>query len=137
MTPDTLARIHAAAFRVPRPWRAQEFRDLLASPHVFVVGNGPCFAMGRVIADEAELLTLATDPDHRRLGLARDCLTDFDHEAANRGATSAFLEVAADNHAARTLYGRQGWQDTGVRPRYYRGADGAQIDAQIMGNPLP
>lgn len=136
MTPDDLARIHATAFTTPRPWSAQEFADLLASPHVFLVSDRQAFALGRVIADEAELLTIATDPSHRRLGLGQACLAAFEAEAHARGATSAFLEVAADNAPALALYTAGGWRITGTRPRYYHAPDGTRIDAQILSKPL-
>lgn len=136
MTPDALARLHAAAFTTPRPWSAREFSDLLASPHVFLVQRPDAFALGRCIADEAELLTIATDPARQRQGLGRATLTDFEVRAAERGATSGFLEVAAGNAAALTLYLGNGWQITGRRPRYYHAPDGTLIDAQILSKSL-
>lgn len=137
MTPEDLARLHARAFSMPRPWSAAEFADLLASPHVFLVNEGAAFALGRVIAGEAELLTIATDPDHRRKGLARRTMTGFDRAAAGRGAVIAFLEVAATNAPAIALYTACGWQGTGLRKGYYRAPDGTGIDARIMGKSLP
>jgi [ribosomal protein S18]-alanine N-acetyltransferase len=104
MTPADLARLHAACFTMPRPWGAAEFADLLASPLVFLVAEPAGFALGRAVADEAELLTLAVDPSARRQGSGRRLLTKFEAEAASRGATSAFLDVAAGNDAARALY---------------------------------
>lgn len=136
MTPQDLARLHAAAFTMPRPWSAQEFTDLLASPHVFLTAVPHAFAMGRVIADEAELLTIATDPAKRRQGLGRSCLTTFESMAQARGATSAFLEVAADNPAALALYLGNGWRISGTRPRYYHAPDGGRVDAQILSKTL-
>ena len=50
------------------------------------------------------------------------------HEAAARGATEVFLEVAESNAAARALYAKAGAQEVGRRRRYY--ADGA--DALIL-----
>ncbi|RBI87192.1 ribosomal-protein-alanine acetyltransferase [Rhodosalinus halophilus] len=130
MTPETLAALHARAFA--RGWTAEEFARLLESPHVFALGDGRAFALGRVAAEEAELLTLATDPLHRRQGLARARLAAFEAEARARGATTAFLEVAADNGAARALYEASGWAEAGRRPRYYPRSDGPAADALIM-----
>lgn len=137
MTPEALARLHARAFTHPRPWTAQEFADLLASPHAFVTGDARGFAMGRVIADEAELLTIATDPDHRRAGLARTTLGAFHTAAQSRGATMAFLEVAADNAPARALYDAAGYVQTGLRKGYYRNRTGATVDALLLSRALP
>ena len=71
MTPQDLAHTHAAAFTQSRPWTADEFADLLANRFThYVVGNAQSFALFQVIADEAELLTIATHPSHQRQGLA-------------------------------------------------------------------
>ena len=121
---------------VPRPWSEAEFVRLLDSPGVFVCGGAQAFALGRVAADEAELLTLATDPDHRRKGLGRSTLTAFEAEAAARGATRVFLEVAQSNTPAIALYTSQGYGQTGARPGYYRAPHGAPVDALILSKSL-
>ncbi|MGI3169272.1 GNAT family N-acetyltransferase [Pseudooceanicola sp. C21-150M6] len=136
MTPDDLARIHAASFTTPRPWTAVEFTDLLSSPLVFLTQSGPAFALGRVVAGEAELLTIATDPAERRAGHGQRCLAIFEAEAAARGARELFLEVSAENHAARALYAAAGWATKARRSRYYTTPEGQQIDAEIMGKNL-
>ena len=81
MKPETLAALQARSMDVPGPWSACEFSDLQASPGVFLAkppqdlraprGKGPDetsmrfhgFALGRVAADEAELLTIPLIPD--------------------------------------------------------------------------
>lgn len=133
MTPEDMARTHARAFAgQSRGWSAQEMADLVQSPLVFAVGDARAFALGRAIAGEAELLTLATDPDHRRLGLARGCIAAFEATAQSRGARTAFLEVAADNMAARALYKVSGYQEIACRTGYYTHADRAAVDALIL-----
>lgn len=126
MTPDDLALVHADCFDdAPRAWSAQEFRDLLAQPHTFLLTRPHGFLLGRVIADEAELLTLAVAPTSRRHGIGRDLTADFAATSRDRGAVTAFLEVAADNAPARALYTELGWQQAGLRRGYYRpGLDG-------------
>ncbi|NCO20662.1 MAG: GNAT family N-acetyltransferase [Rhodobacterales bacterium] len=133
MTPAEMAAIHAAAMSTPRPWSGGEFAALLALPGTFATDIVPhAFALGRVTLDEAELLTLATHPDHRRLGLARAHLAAFHHRAAACGAARAFLEVAADNAPARALYDAAGYTTAGTRRGYYTGANGAAVDALVM-----
>jgi [ribosomal protein S18]-alanine N-acetyltransferase len=131
MTPDDMAALHARAFTTPRPWSAQEFRDLLASPLVFALTEPHGLLLGRVVADEAELLTIAVAPDAQRHGLGRKLVDAFLTEAARRGAVSAFLEVSAQNPAALGLYRAAGFRQTGSRRGYFHGPDGAQ-DALIM-----
>lgn len=132
MRPDDLARLHAACFTTPRPWSAAEFIGLLASPLVFVESVPTGFVLGRVIADEAELLTIAVDPAARRQGMGARLLAAFTRQAAGRGAATAFLEVAEDNAAARALYARGGWTDSGRRRGYYHPPQGAAVDALIL-----
>lgn len=130
LLPKDMAAIHAASFTVPRPWLETEFADLLGMKGVFVECAAQGFIMGRLIAGEAELLTLAVAPQARRSGAGRALMAAF---LAHLGPhDSAFLEVAASNIAARALYEATGWRDVGVRRAYYRRADGQAEDAVVM-----
>ena len=133
MTPEQLAATHARAFdRGDRGWSSAEFATLLDCPGALVVGEDRAFALGRVIADEAELLTLATDPAARRQGLARAVLAAFEAQARARGATRAFLEVAADNAAARALYALAEWDIIARRSAYYARSPEPAVDALVL-----
>jgi ribosomal-protein-alanine N-acetyltransferase len=132
-----MAALHAAAMTTPRPWSADEFAALLATPGAFATGDDRAFAVGRVVLDEAELLTIATHPGHRRRGLGRAALAAFESEARARGAAIAHLEVAAENAPAIALYDVAGYRRTGLRRGYYRSADGAPVDAVLMAKALP
>ena len=68
-------------------------------------------ALGRVVAGEAEVLTIAVHPDQRRVGLGGALVGAFLAEAVARGGESAFLEVAEGNTAARALYARAGFEE--------------------------
>lgn len=132
MTPQDLARIHALCFEAPRPWSAAEFTGFLSSARVFLLTEPGGFLMGRVIVDEAEILTLAVDPPYRRQGCATRLVAAFLAEAAQRGASSAFLEVSAANAAAQALYRAAGFCESGRRPSYYTRTDGTAEDAILM-----
>jgi ribosomal-protein-alanine N-acetyltransferase len=137
LSPQGLARVHAAAFTQSRPWSADEFTAFLQSPLVFACGDERSFALVRIIADEAELLTIATHPNFQRQGLARTVMQDWQTAAHNRGATTCFLEVAADNKAARNLYLQEGFAPCGHRKDYYPRPDAASVDAIVMRKDLP
>jgi ribosomal-protein-alanine N-acetyltransferase len=128
----TLARLHSASFTTPRPWSADEFASLLQSPHVFALTEAQGFVLGRVIADEAEILTLAVAPAARRMGLGARLVAGFLALAQTRGAATAYLEVAADNAPALALYARAGFAQTGLRRAYYTATNGARIDAALL-----
>jgi len=129
MTPDDLAALHGKCFEMPRPWSAAEFVSMLGSFGVFVKSNDAGFIMGREIAGEAELLTLAVDPDRQRQGHGRILLAAFEAECKVRKAQVAFLEVAENNLAARALYATAGYRESGCRADYYRAPDGAKYGA--------
>lgn len=132
---EALASIHATAFA--RPWGADALRDLLRQVGAFAVGrDAEGFILCRVVADEAEILTLATTPDVRRQGLGLRLVEAAAKEAAGRGATRLFLEVAQDNVAARALYARAGLVEIGRRHAYYARPEGPAIDALIMARDL-
>ena len=132
MTPAEMAALHARSFTTPRPWSEAEITDLLASPLVFALTRPEAFLLGRVVAGEAELLTIAVHPDQRRAGLGRALVEAFLTEAVARGGESAFLEVAEGNTAARALYAACGFAPAGRRRSYYHRPDGTSEDALIL-----
>ncbi|WP_380057848.1 ribosomal protein S18-alanine N-acetyltransferase [Falsihalocynthiibacter sp. SS001] len=129
---DALADLHARCFVTPRPWSAAEFSALLDQKHVFLIQHQGGFALGRAVAGEAELLTVAVPPEARRQGTGRTLLEQFEEESRRREATESFLEVATDNHAAIALYSAAGYDDSGRRTKYYRSPNGAFLDALVM-----
>ena len=133
MTPEALASLHGRAFRTPPPWTAAAFVGILADPLAFLLVEGDAgFLLGRAVAGEAELLTIAVAPDARRLGLGRKLVARFLYQAQLRGADSAFLEVSAENPAAIALYESAGFARSGLRRGYYQTPEGTRIDALVM-----
>ena len=90
------------------------------------------FAMGRVVADEAEILTIGTLAEWRRRGVAARLVDELSRLAAQGGAERMFLEVAADNDAAQALYLKHGYTRAGMRRGYYERPGGSPIDAAIL-----
>jgi len=123
-TAPLLAALHAEAFPPPQRWGAEAIGLMLALPGHFALlaaeGSEPFgFALGRAVAGEAEVLTLAVRPAARRAGLGRALMRALMGEAVRRGATELFLEVAETNAAARALYGALGASEAGRRRAYY------------------
>lgn len=137
MTPAWMAALHSAGFTNPRPWAEAEFADLIGQSGVLAESEADGFALLRVTLDECELLTITTAPAARGQGIAGRLLSRILSRAADAGARSCYLEVAADNAAARRLYDRAGFAQVGMRPRYYRAADGTAVDAIVMACDLP
>ena len=70
-------------------------------------------------ADDGHVTTVATDPEHRRTGVATALLAGLAADARRRGAQAMTLEVRASNEAALALYRRFGFAPAGVRKGYY------------------
>ncbi len=132
MSPETFAQIHAAAFHEARPWSAAEFEALLRAKHCFWVGDSQGFALGRVIAGESELLTIAVAPEAQGQGIGRRLLQAYHQKAHSLGATIFFLEVARDNENAKKLYESDGYSQSSVRKNYYARGEGNPVDALIL-----
>jgi ribosomal-protein-alanine N-acetyltransferase len=129
---STLARLHALAFDAP--WSADEITGFLTAPGGYALtvdGNSGMagFILCRAVAGEAEILTLAVDPVHRRAGIGRALV-----EAAASPLTveTMFLEVARDNAAALALYATAGFRQVGTRPRYYAREASPPVDALVL-----
>jgi [ribosomal protein S18]-alanine N-acetyltransferase len=135
-SPQDMAALHSQCFVMPRPWLAHEFADFLSSPFCFVLTSQDGFLLGRALAGEAELLTLAIHPRARRQGQGRDLVQRFLQRARLLAAQTAFLEVAADNAAAQSLYRNCGFDQVGLRPAYYKSVRGQAVDAIVMSCPL-
>jgi [ribosomal protein S18]-alanine N-acetyltransferase len=132
VTPQRLAALHAASFVVPRPWSDVEFAGLLANPAVFLLTESDAFLLARVVADEAELLTLAVPEAQRRKGVGQRLVRQFLATAKSEGAARAFLEVASENHSATRLYHSVGFTMVGRRKDYFGAPDGRSDDALVM-----
>lgn len=107
------------------PWSEAQLAEALASPQclALVIDTGGSLAgylIGRVVLDEAEILTLAVHPDHRRHGLGRRLLLAAMAWMSERGVRSVWLEVRVSNIGAQALYTGAGFTPSGVRRGYYR-----------------
>jgi ribosomal-protein-alanine N-acetyltransferase len=75
-----------------------------------------------IVADELQIQDVATAHGHRRRGAARALLRRASSDAGER---TALLEVRASNRAARELYRRGGFRETGRRRGYYEDGEDA------------
>ena len=130
-----LAQLHGASFH--RGWGEGEFESMLIERNTLVhrmrLGRKVIgFAVSRMAADEAEILSIALAASHRGRGLSRDLLLIHLGHLAGRGVRAVFLEVEENNQPARRLYERAGFGVVGRRERYYRQASGEQLNALLM-----
>jgi ribosomal-protein-alanine N-acetyltransferase len=119
----TLASLHAGSFA--DGWSQADFANWLARADAFGavadVGGEPVgFVMALTSGDDAEILTIATNPSNRQMGIGRNLVVAMLGEARKRGLARVLLEVARDNAAALALYRATGFVEIGVRKAYYR-----------------
>jgi ribosomal-protein-alanine N-acetyltransferase len=111
------------------PWPERSFRfEIMENPasRCWIADmNGKVVGMIVVwlIVDEAHVATLATHPDFRRQGIAKRLLSHALLQLIEEGARSSFLEVRESNFAAREMYRKFGYEETGRRRRYYSDND--------------
>ena len=76
--------------------------------------------IGRVAADEFEILNLAVVNACRRRGIATQLVSSALEYARTSGARRTYLEVRASNAGGIAFYARMGFRECGRRPNYYR-----------------
>lgn len=131
----TLVEIHGACFA--DGWSVEALEALLAAPasmaiiaevdHI-VVG----FALVRMAADEAEILTICLDPTWQRRKIGGKLLDSLISLLRDYRLAALFLEVAEDNIGAINLYLGRGFIKVGGRKSYYARWDGPHIDALVL-----
>ncbi|QFG23960.1 ribosomal protein S18-alanine N-acetyltransferase [Actinomadura sp. WMMB 499] len=95
------------------------------SPPGEVVGYAGLASAG----GQADVQTIGVVPGRRGGGIGAALLTELIDEAVRRGSEGLFLEVRVDNAPARRLYDRFGFEQIGIRERYYQPAN---VDAAVM-----
>ena len=96
-----------------------------------VSGKLAGYLLATIILDEAEILSIAVSADHQKYGRGTGLLRHFLAYIVAQDVKTVFLEVAADNLSALTLYHRHGFAEFGRRPSYYKRSDG-DCDAILM-----
>jgi len=122
---EAATRISVASFPAgaERPEFSDELGRSIARVHVACIdGEVVGYVLGWFAADQAEVLSIAVDPDCRTRGVGRALLDHFVATLALHGASHLLLEVRASNGAAIALYEAKGLMRVGVRRKYY--ADG-------------
>ena len=132
MSAQNLESIHRKSGYAHRIWSASEYDTLLEDPRTVLVQDSYCFAIGRLVAGEAELLMIAVTQEHQGKGLGRRSLNIFEEVLITKGATCCFLEVAKNNISACTLYKAEGFDVISTRKSYFQLGKNNRIDALIM-----
>ncbi len=119
---EELAGLEATSFSTP--WSAEQFRSAFSGKSFFVYGLREkgvlrAYLAFHAVADELEIVNLATHPASRRKGLARRLLGAVLQLAKNMGIQREYLEVRETNLPALALYEQFGFVKAGLRKAYY------------------
>lgn len=79
------------------------------------------------VADEVEVLFVATHPEHQRMGLAKALLDVVFSTAKSTEARAVLLEVRPSNVAAVALYRTKGFEVISTRKGYYDDGEDAWV----------
>ena len=129
---DAAALAEIAKAGLTDPWSEAAFAEEIEAgeARAWVVrdpgGRAVAYVVARRVLDEIQILSLAVAPAWRRRGLGNALV---EHAlAAERGWSSAHLEVRSDDAGAQAFYAALGFVGVGRRPGFYRGG----IDAITM-----
>ena len=78
------------------------------------------FVIARAVGVEWEIENIAIAGPARRHGLGTRLLGEFLDLAKGRGGEAVFLEVRESNHAARSVYEKWAFMESGRRQKYYK-----------------
>ena len=131
---DAVMALEQAAFPASAWERATMAAEIASEWGRYLIAvDGDGRALGyaglRAVGVEGDVQTIAVAEDARGRGIGRALLAELLDEAGRRGVRELFLEVRADNQVARGLYASVGFEEIGVRPRYYQPED---VDAIVM-----
>jgi ribosomal-protein-alanine N-acetyltransferase len=121
---SALRRIEAQAPTTAH-WNDNEYERIFAGdpPRLALVIDDDTvqgFLIAKQVGVEWELENIVVAAGAQRRGLASALLTHFLDVVKQQGGGSVFLEVRASNAAARALYAKHGFAETGRRRYYYQ-----------------
>ncbi len=106
------------------PWSENSLAMLTRAGAVgfSAVCDGRVAAYGGMICvlDEGQITNVATHPEHRRKGYAKEVMLALIGYARSEGLSSVTLEVRASNAAAIAMYEGLGFYRVGERKNFYR-----------------
>lgn len=127
---DGVTGLEQACF--PTPYSREMFAKELINPisRYFVALEGETllgYAGIWKIVDEAEVISIAVSPAHRRQGVGRALMQALAEDCIRSGMKAIRLEVRQGNLPAQTLYTSMGFTPYGIRKKYYENREDAVL----------
>ncbi len=126
LTPENAkaaAELEAKCFS--SPWPYESFIDVLnnKSAGYFAALDGGGRLLGYIgmydLIDEVSIINIATDPNHRHMGIGKLLICAAEDFARERNCPRITLEVRESNLPAISLYEKQGYLPNGREKNYY------------------
>ena len=130
----SVADVDRAAFS--DAWKDDSFADELKKDysHYFVAEtDGEILGYAGIwcIYETAELIRIATSPNHQKKGVAKELMQAILECAKNCGCERMMLEVRKSNIPAQKLYKKFGFNEISIRKGYYNGEDAVIMEAKF------
>jgi ribosomal-protein-alanine N-acetyltransferase len=115
-------------------WSESQYQEMFSSGHeslgrLILIADSPVsphrppailgFLVARHLAPEWELENIVVAPSARQKGIGARLLDALLSKAKATNSAAVFLEVRESNAAARALYAKAGFEQTGRRKSYY------------------
>lgn len=133
---DAVVAIEAESFRTP--WSRSLLSSELDQPgSIYLVAEIDGVVVGFVglwhVLDEGHICTLAVDHEHRGRGLGELLVLTALNVAVDLGSDAVHLEYRVGNEAAGRLYAKLGFEQIGLRPKYYSDTGEDAVLARVSG----
>ncbi|MGO9647996.1 MAG: ribosomal protein S18-alanine N-acetyltransferase [Terriglobales bacterium] len=119
-------------------WSAEQYRTAFSSSQVSRIAlvsedqeGIQGFLVARGVGPDWEIENVAIAGAARRRGLGTRLLGEFLNAARSRGAMAVLLEVRESNSAARFLYEKWAFRESGRRANYYHDPQEAAITYRL------
>jgi ribosomal-protein-alanine N-acetyltransferase len=123
----------------PFPWTEGNFQDCLDKGYYSLALEDKNkfigFAIMAISTDESHLLNIGINKNERGMGYGEKLLRKMIIAAEVMGSRKIILEVRLSNKTAYQLYKKLGFEEIGIRKKYYRLPDGRE-DAYVLSKSL-
>ncbi len=106
-----------------QPWSEKSFEDSISREDtIFLVCEEEVITgyIGMYLSfDEASITNVAVLPDFRKKGCGQQLVVAAKEAAKEAGSECIFLEVRVSNTPAISLYKRNGFEELGIRKKFY------------------
>lgn len=119
---EAVTKIEQECFSLP--WSEKSFEDSISREDtIFLVCEEASIVtgyMGMYLSfDEASVTNVAVSPAFRKKGYGEQLVAVAKEKAKDAGAESIFLEVRVSNIPAISLYKKMGFEELGIRKKFY------------------